>query len=322
MGYFLQQSTALHPLLFLLVKTSDHLTGLTGASPTVTLSKDGAAFASPSGAVSELANGWYKVAANATDSNTLGALLLHATATSGDPCDDEYRVVAYNPDDAVHLGLSALPNVAAGAAGGLATATNASGQVVASSVVGNVSGSVANLASGAQTDVESALTAQGYTTARAAKLDDLDATVSSRLATSGYTAPDNSDITSALADLITLLARTDPTLALAAIKAVTDQFAFGTANRVDATALAVSDKTGYALTSGEHTQISGTDVPAALGAVGLGADFVQQVSALLGAASVAGNVVTYATPDDAHHWTQTYTPSIDAATAVAVAQVD
>lgn len=49
------------------------------------------------------------------------------------------------------------------------------------------------------TNVEAGLTGQGYTTTRALKLDDLDATVSSRLATSGYTAPDNADIGTILA---------------------------------------------------------------------------------------------------------------------------
>lgn len=322
MGYLLQQSSTAHPLLFLLVSSTDHITGLTGATVTVTLSKDGAAFTSPSGSVSELANGWYKVAGNAIDTGTLGSLLLHATATGADPCDEEYRVVAFNPDDGTHLGLSALPNVAAGAAGGLATATNSSGQVTASSVAGNVTGSVGNLAAGAQTDVESALTAQGYTTARAGKLDDMDAAVSTRLAGSSYTAPDNAGIGTAVSDLASLLARTDPTTALTAIKAATDQLTFTTSNRVDATAVAVSDKTGYALTSGEHTAISGTDVPGGLASIGLDADLVQQLSALLGSASVSGNVVTYATPDGLHHWTQTYSPSIGAATSVVTAQVD
>lgn len=81
----------------MLVQSADHITGLTGASPTVTISKAGGTFAAPSGAVTEIANGWYKVAANATDSNTLGPLLLHATATSGDPTDFVYEVVAYDP---------------------------------------------------------------------------------------------------------------------------------------------------------------------------------------------------------------------------------
>jgi hypothetical protein len=94
MSYRIQQSTTAYKLMFLMVQSSDHVTGLTGASPTVTLSKNGAAFASPSGAVSELANGWYLVAGNATDSNTLGPLALHATAASGDPSDTLYEVVA------------------------------------------------------------------------------------------------------------------------------------------------------------------------------------------------------------------------------------
>lgn len=93
MSYAIQQSTSAYKLMFLMVQSADHITALTGASPTVTLSKNGAAFGSPSGAVSELANGWYLVAGNATDSNTLGPLALHATAASGDPTDALYEVV-------------------------------------------------------------------------------------------------------------------------------------------------------------------------------------------------------------------------------------
>lgn len=127
MTYTIKQSSTEAALLFFLVQSSDHITGLTGATATVTLSKNGAAFASPSGAVSEIANGWYKVAANATDTNTLGPLALHATAASGDPCDIVVaNIVAYDPQDAVHLGLSAIPNATAGAANGLLIAgTNA-----------------------------------------------------------------------------------------------------------------------------------------------------------------------------------------------------
>lgn len=96
----LQRSSAAQPLLFLLVSSTDHVTGLTGATPTVTLSKNGAAFAAPTGAVTELGSGWYKVAGNATDTNTLGPLILHATATGADPCDVEYEVVAFDPQTA------------------------------------------------------------------------------------------------------------------------------------------------------------------------------------------------------------------------------
>lgn len=129
MSYMIQQSTTTWELLFLMVQSSDHITGLTGASPTVTIRKSGGAFASPSGAVTEIANGWYKVAGNATDTNTLGPLLLHATAASGDPTDTSFEVVAFNPQDAVHLGLTALPNTAVTTNGSLLTSGTGTDQI-------------------------------------------------------------------------------------------------------------------------------------------------------------------------------------------------
>jgi hypothetical protein len=97
MGYEIKQGQTAQPLVFLLVSSTDHISGLTGATPAVTLSKNGGAFASPAGSVTEIGNGWYKVAGNAADSGTLGPLLLHATATGADPVDDRYEVVAYDP---------------------------------------------------------------------------------------------------------------------------------------------------------------------------------------------------------------------------------
>lgn len=91
--YDIQQGSAASPLVFLLVLTSDHISPATGKTPTVTLSKNGAAFASPAGAVTEIGNGWYQVAGHATDSNTVGPLILHATAAASDPSDREYGVV-------------------------------------------------------------------------------------------------------------------------------------------------------------------------------------------------------------------------------------
>jgi hypothetical protein len=90
----IKQSTAVINLLFLMVDSTNHVIGKTGLSPTVTLSKNGAAFASPAGAVSELANGWYQVAGNATDSYTIGSLTLHAEGTGADPTDVQFSIVA------------------------------------------------------------------------------------------------------------------------------------------------------------------------------------------------------------------------------------
>jgi len=52
--------------------------------------------------------------------------------------------------------------------------------------------------------------ASDYTSVRAAKLDNLDTNINSRLAATDYTAPDNADVVTALSDLVTLLARNTP----------------------------------------------------------------------------------------------------------------
>jgi len=114
----------------LLVLASDHLSPATGKTPTVTLSKNGGAFASPAGAVSEISGGWYKVAGNATDTNTLGPLALHVTEASSDNSDlIVANIVAINKQDAVRMGLTALPNVASGSAGALPTTGTGANQI-------------------------------------------------------------------------------------------------------------------------------------------------------------------------------------------------
>src|SRR5574337_1467581 len=116
-GYAVKQSSTAQPLVFLLIDSADHISPKTGLTPTVTISKSGGSFAAPAGTVSEIANGWYKVAGNATDTATLGPLILHATSAGADPVDLLYSVVAYDPRSATNLGLSALTTAAPAAAG-------------------------------------------------------------------------------------------------------------------------------------------------------------------------------------------------------------
>lgn len=98
MSLIIKQSTAVQNIVFFMTLSSDHISPATGKSPAVTLSKNGGAFASATGAVTEIANGWYKLAADATDSNTLGALALHATAASCDATDMLVgTIVAFDP---------------------------------------------------------------------------------------------------------------------------------------------------------------------------------------------------------------------------------
>lgn len=124
----IKQSSATRHIMFLMVDSTDHVTGKTGLTPTVTISKNAGTFASPAGAITEVSGGWYKLAANATDSNTLGLLALHATGTAADPTDFiAADIVAYDPDDAVRLGMTGIANAAAGASGGLLISGSNSG---------------------------------------------------------------------------------------------------------------------------------------------------------------------------------------------------
>ena len=97
----IKQNSASLALVFFMKDSTDHVSGKTGLTPTVTLSKNGAAFSSPAGAVSEIANGFYKVAPHATDSNTLGILALTATGSGADRCAMAYEIVANLESDSI-----------------------------------------------------------------------------------------------------------------------------------------------------------------------------------------------------------------------------
>jgi len=92
-----KQSSTTYPINIFLADLSDHITGKTGLTPTVTISKNGGAFAAAAGAVTEIGNGWYSLAGNATDRETLGELLIHAEASGADPFDGQYCIVDFNP---------------------------------------------------------------------------------------------------------------------------------------------------------------------------------------------------------------------------------
>lgn len=87
----LKQSTASQKVPVRLFDSTDHVTPETGiAAPTITISKAGAALASPSdGTWTELAGGAYTVTLNATDTATVGALIVRVVATG---CDDGFAL--------------------------------------------------------------------------------------------------------------------------------------------------------------------------------------------------------------------------------------
>jgi len=101
----LKQSVASNVMVFM-TQAADHVTGLAGATLTITISKDGGAFASVSPTVTDRGNGWYAVALTAAHTDTIGDLALRATATSADPTDLLCRVVAGSLDADVSSRLS------------------------------------------------------------------------------------------------------------------------------------------------------------------------------------------------------------------------
>jgi hypothetical protein len=88
----IDQSTT-YNLVVLMVDSTDHITGKTGLTLTVTASKDGAAFASITPTVTELANGLYSLALTASHTDTLGDLAIHCTGTAADPSDIISQIV-------------------------------------------------------------------------------------------------------------------------------------------------------------------------------------------------------------------------------------
>jgi len=98
LGYPVPRGNTATSLQFLMILSVDHITGATGKTVTVELKKNRETVFSPAvGAVTEVGNGWYQVAASALDANVLGPMLLHAEATGCDPRDDTFTVVNYCP---------------------------------------------------------------------------------------------------------------------------------------------------------------------------------------------------------------------------------
>lgn len=112
------QSTATNVMVFMTDDT-DLKAGKTGLTLTITASKDGGAFASISPTVTERGNGYYNVALTTSHADTLGDLHLLVSGSGAVTQPVPLRVIAINKADSVRGGMTALPNAAPDAAGGL-----------------------------------------------------------------------------------------------------------------------------------------------------------------------------------------------------------
>lgn len=145
--------------------TLTFLVGTVGLAPAVTISKDGAAFAAPAGAVSEIGNGWYKIPLSSSEMNA-DNIAVHITITGYNPLDVLINTdVVSTPDNA---GIAAIK-----------------------AKTDNLPAAPA-----AVSDIPTAATnAAAVRTNLATELGRIDAATSTRLPSSSYTAPDNAGIT-------------------------------------------------------------------------------------------------------------------------------
>lgn len=111
--------------------------GSTGLTPTVTISKNGAAFGALGGTITEVSGNWYKVALNTTDTNTLGDLAyLFSTGTMNATFVDQ--VVTDLPGDTV---ASVTGNVAGNVTGNLGgTLTSSERNAIADALLDRTAG--------------------------------------------------------------------------------------------------------------------------------------------------------------------------------------
>jgi len=117
------QSTAI--VVRVLMKGLDSGRGLPGVASTIVVSaaKGGAtSFTTINPSITDMGSGWYALSLTTAHTNTLGVMNFHITCPSTFDNDElSMNIIAMNKQDAVRAGLTALPNVTAGALGGLST---------------------------------------------------------------------------------------------------------------------------------------------------------------------------------------------------------
>jgi hypothetical protein len=180
----LKQSTTAIVMLYL---ADDSDEAVTGATLAVTISKGGGAFGSISPTVTERDNGWYAVELTADHTDTLGDLVVRATAVGAVPAARACVVVAnIESDTFIRLGS---PTGASIAADINAIPTN---PLLDDDVrLDHIDADISTRAT--QVSVDAIPT--NPLLDDDVRLDHIDADISTRLAAADYVAPDNTSIT-------------------------------------------------------------------------------------------------------------------------------
>ena len=163
MTKWIEQSTTITVQLGPALDATDGVTEETGLSPTVELSKNGAAFAARNSAtaIAHDANGWYRVELDATDTNTLGRLIAKFDdAATHLPVWHEYMVVPTNVWDSF-FGADALQVHVTEFTAGVIDATAIAANAITSTEIADNAITAAKIASDAITAAKIAADAIG-----------------------------------------------------------------------------------------------------------------------------------------------------------------
>lgn len=230
---FLKLSTTVTIQMGPAVDKTDGVTAETGLSPTVEISKAGAAFAARNSAtaIAHDAQGWYRVELNTTDTNTLGPLM------------------AKFDDDATHLPVwhefIVLPAMIYDSliAGSDRLDTNVTHVTDTAQTAGDLAALIVTVDDLLDTEVAAIKT---ETASIQADTNDIQTRLPAALTADGNMKADTLRVGGTLqtaGDIVALVTTIDDFLdtEIAAIKAKTDQLTFTAANKVDASLQAASD---------------------------------------------------------------------------------
>ena len=128
-----EATAAQRRLFFHAVDATDGIAAETGLTGVGRLSKNGATTAATSASISEIDStnmpGRYYIELTAGELDTIGIIEFRYKAAACAEVVARAQVVSFDPYDAVRMGLTALPNAAAEAAGGLYTRGTGAGQI-------------------------------------------------------------------------------------------------------------------------------------------------------------------------------------------------
>lgn len=264
---FIKQSQA-YTRSFKMIDSTDHFSKKTGLTCTVNLSKAGGAFGVAGGSVVEVAQGWYVVNLNTTDTNTLGDLLYYITAAGADDTDFSDQVVVSNLNDTIPVNVVQFVGGTAGVGGAgrpfvfvvggtCGSVTGAVGSVTGA--VGSVTGSVNSVTTGVTVTTNNDKTGYFVVGGTTGVVGSVTGAVGS--VTSGVTVSTNNDKTGYFVVGGTTGVVTNYVQAVAG----------GTVGRVTVTVASLTanaDKTGYSLVDPQTFSLTGNITGNVSGSVG------------------------------------------------------